>query len=42
MKARVFLLALLLGLAACASQAPRCRGGLTPINRPLPARTVRP
>jgi hypothetical protein len=32
---RYFLgLALLLALAGCASQAPRCGGRLAPINRP--------
>jgi len=41
MHARIILLALLLELAACATQAPRCHGRLTPINRASSAIAVR-
>jgi hypothetical protein len=41
MKTRALILVLLLGLAACASHAPRCRDRLTPINGNLPTKAVR-
>lgn len=41
MKACVLILVLLLGLAACASHAPRCGDRLTPINGNLSTKAVR-